>query len=546
MLPSCFRRPASARTYDRVMARGGRAAGAGLAAAVLGIGAGELAAGLLAPASSPVAAVGDGLIDAAPAWAKDAAIAIFGTSDKLALILAIGVVLLAAGALLGLLEARRPPWGRVATAVVGIAGIAFAATRPDAGMLGWLPATIATAVAVLALGLLVRRIPADLPDGAPGTPGATGAAPEVAATGAAPDEAAGVDRRRFLLWSAGAAAVGVLALVGGSVLRAGSTAVSAVRQALRLPAPAVPAPPIPAGAQVDVPGMTPVITPNRDFYRIDTALIVPSVDPADWRLRIHGLVEDELTLTWDELLALPLEESVTTLMCVSNEVGGDLIGNAVWLGYPVRHLLARVGVSTDADMVLSRSVDGFTASTPLEALTDDRNAILAVGMNGEPLPQEHGFPVRMVVPGLYGYVSATKWITDLEVTRYADASAYWTDRGWAERGPVKLSSRIDVPRRGQSVSAGDTVLAGVAWQQHVGVSGVEVQVDDGPWQPARLAPAVSDDTWVQWSLPWSATAGDHRVRCRAISATGEVQTGTRRGTVPDGATGWDERSIAVS
>ncbi len=366
------------------------------------------------------------------------------------------------------------------------------------------------------------------------------------ARASAPASAAGASRRAFLLWTAGAAAAGVIGIVAGSALRVGARAVQSVRAALRLPAPAVPAPPIPASAQAEAPGMPPVVTPNADFYRIDTAIVVPNVDPSGWSLRIHGLVANEVTLTWEELLALPLEESATTLMCVSNEVGGDLIGTAVWLGYPIRRLLARAIPQPGADMVLSRSIDGFTASTPLEALTDDRNAILAVGMNGEPLPLEHGFPVRMVVPGLYGYVSATKWVTDLEVTRYSDATAYWTARGWSERGPVKLSSRIDVPRRGASVAPGDTVIAGVAWQQHVGVSGVEVQVDDGPWQPARLATAISADTWVQWSLPWQASSGSHRIRCRAISATGEVQTGTRAGTVPDGATGWDERTVTVA
>lgn len=247
----------------------------------------------------------------------------------------------------------------------------------------------------------------------------------------------------------------------------------------------------------------------------------------------------------DELLALPLEESVTTLACVSNPVGGDLIGNAVWLGYPLREILARAKPLPDADMVLSGSRDGFTASTPIEALTDDRNAILAVGMNGEPLPLAHGFPVRMVVPGLYGYVSATKWVTSLEVTRFDRVTAYWTDRGWSERGPVKLQSRIDVPRDRQGLSAGDTVIAGVAWQQHVGVAGVEVQVDEGPWQRAELAAPISDDTWVQWSLPWTAEPGDHVLRCRAISADGETQTAERAGVVPDGATGWHERFVQV-
>jgi DMSO/TMAO reductase YedYZ molybdopterin-dependent catalytic subunit len=231
---------------------------------------------------------------------------------------------------------------------------------------------------------------------------------------------------------------------------------------------------------------------------------------------------------------------------VSNEVGGELIGNAVWLGYPIRELLARAAPTADADMVLSRSVDGFTASTPLEVLQDEREAILALGMNGEPLPLEHGFPVRMVVPGLYGYVSATKWVVELEVTRFDRARAYWSDRGWSERGPIKISSRIDVPRSGQGLDAGTVTVAGVAWHQHTGIEAVEVQVDDGEWRDATLATAISVDTWVQWHYDWDAEPGQHTLRVRAISTDGEVQTAERAPVAPDGATGLHERSFEVS
>ncbi|WP_422732850.1 molybdopterin-dependent oxidoreductase [Microbacterium limosum] len=315
-------------------------------------------------------------------------------------------------------------------------------------------------------------------------------------------------RRRFLITAGIAAAVTIAAAIGATAVRAGRSAASAVREAVRLPVPATAAPEVPAGAELGIDGLAPVVTPNAQFYRIDTALVVPDIAPADWSLRIHGLVDREVVLRWDELLA-------------------------------------RAGVREDADMVLSRSIDGFTASSPLEALTDDRNALLAVGMNGEPLPAEHGFPVRMVVPGLYGYVSATKWVTELEVTRFDRARAYWTDRGWSERGPVKLQSRIDVPRRGAAVDAGNRVVAGVAWQQHTGVAGVEVQVDEGPWRSATLASAISDDTWVQWSIPWEATTGEHTVRCRVTNAEGQTQTSERVGVVPDGATGWHEVSVSV-
>ena len=500
---------------------------AGVASVVLGVGLGELAARVIAPGASPVAGIGRALIDLAPSWAKDAAIALFGTADKIALVVGIGIVLLVVAAVAGWLQVRRAPWGIVIVSALGVLGAVVAMMRSVSPATAWIPAAIAGVVTAVTLWFLTRM--------------------QHPRPAASVDEAdAGPNRRGFLLLSSVALVAGVgTALVGG-IRTAGSVAVDAIRRVLKLPAPAVAGPPIPASAELDIPGLAPVITPTSSFYRIDTAIIVPEIDPARWSLRVHGMVEEEFFLSWDELLALPLEESVTTLACVSNPVGGDLIGNARWLGYPIRDILARARPHADADMVLSRSRDGFSASTPIEALTDDRNAILAVGMNGEPLPLPHGFPVRMVVPGLYGYVSATKWVTSLEVTRFDRATAYWTDRGWSERGPVKLQSRIDVPRAGTAVTEGDTVMAGMAWQQHVGVSGVEVQIDDGPWQRADLATAISADTWVQWSLPWQATPGDHRVRCRAISADGQTQTGTVAPVVPDGATGWNERTIRVT
>ena len=252
----------------------------------------------------------------------------------------------------------------------------------------------------------------------------------------------------------------MLAVIVGQVVASGYRAAATARAAFHLPKPAVTAPPIPAGASFDIAGLSPIVTPNADFYRIDTALQIPGIDPANWRLKITGMVEKEIELTFAELLKLPLEESTTTLACVSNEVGGNLISNATWLGYPIRHLLARAKPTAGADMVLSKSQDGWTAGTPLEALTDERNAILAVGMNGQPLPLEHGYPVRMVVPGLYGYVSATKWVVELDVTRFDKATSYWVDRGWSERGPVKLESRIDVPSSGSQVAAGTVAVAG--------------------------------------------------------------------------------------
>ncbi|MEQ6897821.1 molybdopterin-dependent oxidoreductase [Microbacterium sp. KR10-403] len=503
-----------------------RTAAAGVASVALGAGVGELAAAWVAPGSSPIGAIGDAAIDLSPAWAKETAIAVFGTADKLTLVIGIGVVLLAIAAGLGIAEARFPRTGALSCAALGLIGVAAAVSRADAEGLAWMPSMIAGAVAALTIGPLARR----------------GRAP-VTATSGTPDA---VTRRRFFAWAGATALVGVAVAATGALLQTGSRAAIAARRALRLPAPARTAPPIPAGADLDVPGLAPLVTPSATFYRVDTALIVPQVDPAHWSLRVHGLVDHEVVLGWNELLALPLQESYTTLACVSNPVGGGLIGNARWLGYPIRELLARASPHSDADMVLSRSADGFTASTPLEILTDSRDAILAVAMNGAPLPPEHGFPVRMVVPGLYGYVSATKWVVDLDVTRFDRATAYWTEQGWAPRGPIKLESRIDVPRVGQTVPSGDRMIAGVAWQQHIGVSKVEVSVDDGAWQEAELAPAISADTWVQWRLPWHAASGEHAIRCRATNRAGQLQTAREASPVPDGATGWPRITVHVA
>lgn len=321
----------------------------------------------------------------------------------------------------------------------------------------------------------------------------------------------------------------------------------AVRQALKLPAAKTRAAPLPAGVQAPVEGVTPFVTPNTDFYRIDTALHVPVIDPSTWELRVHGMVEEEFTLGFDELLAEDLIESYVTLTCVSNVVGGNLAGNAKWLGYPLREVLARAKPTAGADMVLSTSSDGFSASTPLPILQDSRDAILAVGMNGEPLPLEHGFPVRMVVPGLYGYVSATKWVVDLEVTTFAEKAGYWTSRGWSSHGPIKTASRVEVPRALARVPAGTVAIGGSAWAQTKGISKVEVQLDDGDWQLAELAAEASVDTWRQWSFIWDgATTGTHQVRVRAYDADNERQIEEQAPPAPDGSSGWHSITFTVT
>ncbi|WP_146167944.1 molybdopterin-dependent oxidoreductase, partial [Micromonospora sp. MH33] len=351
-------------------------------------------------------------------------------------------------------------------------------------------------------------------------------------------------RRRFLRGVGLLAGTAAVAGFGGHWL-AGQRGVSAARQAVKLPAPVAPAPPVPAGADLSLTRLAPFVTPNREFYRIDTALVVPQVDPATWRLRIHGRVRNPIELSFDDLLARPMVERYVTLACVSNEVGGDLVGNARWLGVPIRELLDEAQPEEGADQVVGRSVDGWTCGTPTAVLRDGRDALLAVGMNGEPLPVEHGFPVRMVVPGLYGYVSACKWVTELELTSFADFDAYWVPRGWSAQGPIKTQSRIDTPRPRNRLTVGPVTVAGVAWAQHRGIRRVEVRVDDGPWQEATLAPTASVDTWVQWSWRWAAGPGEHTLQVRATDAGGETQPEQRRPVAPDGATGWHTVKVTV-
>ncbi|MDQ1549244.1 MAG: hypothetical protein QOD27_902 [Microbacteriaceae bacterium] len=498
---------------------------AGVVSVLAGLGAAELTAGLLAPASSPLLVVGSLVIDSVPGWVKDIAVSLFGTADKIVLLVGLGVLVALLAAVAGVVDRRWPPFGRSLVAVIGLVGVSAAVTRAHAGPLDSVSSLVAIAVSILVFSWLSRTL----------RPGRTSTSPESA------------DRRRFLAVAGVTAGLGALAVLGGRALTIGRQTTEAVRSVIRLPKPAVAAPALVGGTSFQVAGLSPIVTPNADFYRIDTALQVPNIDPKNWSLKITGMVDNEVELSFAELMALPLEESYTTLTCVSNYVGGDLIGNAKWLGYPIRELLTRAGPKPGADMVLSTSIDGFTASSPLTALTDGRNAILAVGMNDEPLPLEHGFPVRMVVPGLYGYVSATKWVVSMEVTTFAKQTAYWTDRGWSERGPVKLSSRIDVPAVGAGgVKAGTVAVAGVAWEQHVGISAVQVRVDGGQWNDAELADAISEDTWRQWVWRWPATNGRHRLTVRAIDANGVVQTSAIADVVPDGATGLHSVDVQVA
>jgi DMSO/TMAO reductase YedYZ molybdopterin-dependent catalytic subunit len=320
--------------------------------------------------------------------------------------------------------------------------------------------------------------------------------------------------------------------------------VSAAQAAVKFPRAAVPAPPLPAGVNLPVPGISPFITPNGQFYRVDTALIVPQVDPTNWTLRIHGMVAREVTITFDQLLRRPLTEDYLTLCCVSNPVDGPYVGNAKWLGASLASLIRSAGPMRGAEQLLCTSVDGFTSGVPLVTVLDGRDAMVAVAMNGTVLPTEHGFPARLVVPGLYGYVSACKWVVDIEVTTWA-AQAYWVPLGWSQQAPIKTESRIDVPASGAQVKAGKTAVAGVAWAQHKGIEAVEVRVDSGPWNEATLAAVPDVDTWRQWVWEWDATAGSHTIEARATDKTGYTQTSVQEPEAPNGASGYPSSQISV-
>ncbi|MET7532896.1 molybdopterin-dependent oxidoreductase [Streptomyces goshikiensis] len=523
-------------TFRSTLSRAAPGALAGLLAAFTALALAELVAGLVRPTAGPVTVVGGAVIDRTPAAVKDFAIRTFGEDDKAVLQLGILVVLAFIAMGLGVLSLRHRRAGAAGVLLFGVVGALAALTRPDSiGVGDALPSVAGGVAGALTLWFLASKA-SHRPAGGEG--GGAGA---------------GWNRRGFLTAAAATAVAATTAGALGRFLvdRKGQGAVAS-RNALVLPEPASPATALPAGAELKVPGISPFTTPNRDFYRVDTALVVPRVDAGTWRLRIHGKgVARPRTHTLDQLLARPLIERDITLTCVSNEVGGPYIGNARWLGVPLAELLREAGVRPPsrggkADQLVARSVDGMTLGSPVEDVMDGRDAMLAVGMNGEPLPFDHGFPVRMLVPGLYGYVSACKWITDLELTTFDAYDPYWVKRGWARRAPIKTQARIDTPKPFARPAAGAVTVAGVAWAQRRGITRVEVRVDDGRWQDADLAVQDTVDTWRPWSYRWNATPGGHTLTVRATDGTGQVQTEERARTVPDGASGWHSVFVTVS
>jgi DMSO/TMAO reductase YedYZ molybdopterin-dependent catalytic subunit len=503
------------------------AAIAGLAAGAAALGGAELLAGVLPGAASPIIAIGDLVIALQPPGAKQFVVNLFGEADKLILNLLIAAVAIGGAAAIGVLARTRPGLARAGFAGAGLlalgAGLRDPLSEPVTTVL------VAASAVGIAIGVLswLLRLAVEI---------SQPPVPEMPAWG----------RRRFI--GASIAVVGVAAasgVLGRVLLDRGRLTVAT--QAGDIPAPETTAPDPPAGSSLEVDGLSPLVTPNRDFYRIDTALLVPRPDVQTWRLRVTGMVDSPFELTYDQLLALPLHEQYVTIACVSNEVGGGLVGNALWTGVRLKELLERADIDPAASQIVGRAVDGFTVGFPTAwALADDRECLVAVAMNGEPLPPNHGFPARLIVPGLYGYVSATKWLAEIELTTLEAFDAYWVPLGWAKEAPILTQSRIDVPRDGARVAAGTVAIAGVAWAPDRGIGGVEVQVDEAGWEPAEVSAPISDATWVQFVRRWEAPAGEHLIRVRAIDGDGEVQTDRKTPPAPDGARGHHTIRVTVT
>ena len=524
-----------------------RGAVAGVVAGAVGIAASELLAGVIPGTPSLVVAVGSFIIALQPPGAKDVVIALFGTNDKLAVNVAVVVVALLVAATAGILGRRSFDYAARLLIAFGLVAFLAATVQPlSSPGLAAVNAAMATAASIGTLRVLVAEagFMAPLRLGFPAF-GRTGDRTRI--TDSAQSSAvAEPDRRRFLLRSleflVGALAVGVLGRLLLDRQHPGSAPVSAT-----LPAAAQVAAPLTAAESLPAAGITSIVIPNGSFYRIDTELLVPQVDASTWQLKVTGMVDHQLTFTYPQLLAMPLFEQYVTIACVSNEVGGNLVGNALWTGVHLKAVLAQAGVQSGATQIVGRSVDGFTVGFPTEyALDPAREPMIAVGMNRQPLPAEHGYPARLIVPGLFGYVSATKWLSEIELTTREAFDGYWVPLGWAKDGPIVTESRIDHPTDGETLSAGNVDIDGLAWAPDRGIKGVEVQIDDGPWQAALLSRGISKATWVQWWVRWQAMPGTHVIQVRATDGTGTVQTATVASPAPSGATGYPKIQVSVA
>ena len=511
----------------------------GVLAAAIALGVAMLVSAFVRPQASPIIAVGGQAINLTPTPVKEFAVAHFGTNDKTMLLGGMYVTIALIAMVIGWLARRKLIVGVIGIGAFGVLGAVVALIQPASRTTDVIPALVGGIAGVVAIIALVNQA-----GPAVASPGIGWMEDDPAQSLAGPT--VGVDRRKFLVAGTATAAVAAGSAVAGQILTNSRFNANASRAAVKLAAPASKAPVLPKGAELNIPGLSSFYTPNSSFYRVDTALVVPQVTTQQWALRVHGMVGQELTISFKDLLKMPMVERDITIMCVSDTVGGNYIGNAKWQGVLLSDVLRGAKMKSGVSQLATTDVNGMTVGLASDVALDGRDAMLAVGMNGQPLPQEHGFPVRLVVPGLYGFCSATKWITDIELTTLGAFTPYWVHRGWTQVSPIKTESRIDTPKAGGSLQAGKVMIAGVAWAQHKGIEQVEVQVDGGQWTKATLAVQDEVDTWRQWYVPWQATAGKHTLAVRATDLTGYTQTPTNKITFPNGATGYHTVQVTVA
>ena len=511
----------------------------GVLSAAIALGVAMLVSAFIRPQASPIIAVGGQAINLTPTPVKEFAVAHFGTNDKTMLLGGMYVTIALLAMVVGWLARRKLIIGVIGLGAFGVLGAFVALIQPASRTTDAIPALVGGVAGVAAIIWLVTQ---------------AGPAVATPATGWMEDDPAqslagvtgGVDRRKFLVAGTATAAVAAGSAVAGQILTNSRFNANASRAAVKLAAPASKAAVLPKGAELNIPGLSSFYTPNSSFYRVDTALVIPQVTTQQWALRVHGMVGQELTISFKDLLKMPMVERDITIMCVSDTVGGNYIGNAKWQGVLLSDVLRGAKMKSGVSQLATTDVNGMTVGVASDVALDGRDAMLAVGMNGQPLPQDHGFPVRLVVPGLYGFCSATKWITDIQLTTLGAFTPYWVHRGWTQVSPIKTESRIDTPKAGGSLQAGKVMIAGVAWAQHKGIEQVEVQVDGGQWTKATLAVQDEVDTWRQWYVPWQATAGKHTLAVRATDMTGYTQTPTNKITFPNGATGYHTVQVTVA
>ena len=527
-----------------------QAALSGMVGAALALASGELVASLTNKTTSLVLAVGEFIVDVTPGDVVRTSIETLGNSQKIVLLSAITVISILFGGFLGLLSRKHSDLSYLLFILFGIFG-------------GWTlnrdPLTSTTAALSLSatatlIGLSAFVFLNNILD-------------QPINTSLEDPKNRYADRRQFLSWATGiSVAAGAMTGTGRFLLK--DDTIQNIRENIVLPDieektgllksdTTTPASPTPATTTLpdekdfftfsemnEIEGISPYITSNKDFYRIDTALRVPTIEPADWSLTLNGLVENPYELSYDEILEMDLVKKDVTLTCVSNEIGGPLVGNAVWSGVPLSEIISKSKPLPEAQQVMCHSVDGFTAGFPIENIFDGRTALLAVGMNGRPLPVIHGFPARLVVAGLYGYVSAVKWIKRIEICTWDGNDGYWIPRGWSKKAPIKISSRIDVPRE-RRINSGINAVAGVAWAPLSGVKTVEVSFDSGPWQECNLGVSLSGESWSQWAYKWDAKPGKYEIKVRAIDNNGVIQSSNLASPAPNGAEGYDQISVRV-